>query len=193
MIGALHSGMLCFSYDDYQEQMDIIPARPHHAAAIQKIYAWHVLHGTATFETEPPSASEMENRIKDVQQRGGFWLVAQENQQVLGYCYLAPYRPRYAYRFTLEDSIYLDQQQTGRGIGRALLQKAIALAEAAGFRQIIAIVGDSANQGSLGLHRALGFEHTGVMKSVGFKHGRWLDTVVMQRSLGAGDSQPPER
>ncbi|WP_336777818.1 GNAT family N-acetyltransferase [Pantoea sp. USHLN256] len=173
--------------------MDIIPARPHHAAAIQKIYAWHVLHGTATFETEPPSASEILNRVQDVQQRGGFWLVAQENEQVLGYCYLAPYRPRYAYRFTLEDSIYLDQQQTGRGIGRALLQKAIALAEAAGFRQIIAIVGDSANAGSLGLHRALGFEHTGVMKSVGFKHGRWLDTVVMQRSLGLGDSQPPER
>ncbi|MBK0095680.1 N-acetyltransferase family protein [Erwinia sp. S63] len=173
--------------------MDIIPARPHHAAAIQKIYAWHVLHGTATFETEPPSESEMLNRVKDVQQRGGFWLVAQEDEQVLGYCYLAPYRPRYAYRFTLEDSIYLDREQTGRGVGRALLQKAIALAEAAGFRQIIAIVGDSANQGSLGLHRALGFEHTGVMKSVGFKHGRWLDTVVMQRSLGVGDSQPPER
>lgn len=173
--------------------MDIIPARPHHAAAILKIYAWHVLHGTATFETEPPSASEMQKRVQDVQQRGGFWLVAQEDEQVLGYCYLAPYRPRYAYRFTLEDSIYLDQQQTGRGIGRALLQKAIALAEAAGFRQIIAIVGDSANAGSLGLHRALGFEHTGVMKSVGFKHGRWLDTVVMQRSLGHGDSQPPER
>lgn len=173
--------------------MDIIPARPHHAAAIQTIYAWHVLHGTATFETDPPAEDEMRRRITDVQQRGGFWLVAQEDQQVLGYCYLAPYRPRYAYRFTLEDSIYLDPEQTGRGIGKALLQKAIALAEAAGFRQIIAIVGDSANQGSLGLHRALGFEHTGVMKSVGFKHGRWLDTVVMQRSLGVGDSQPPAR
>lgn len=185
--------MLCFSLADYQEHMDIIPARPHHAAAIQKIYAWHVLHGTATFETEPPSESEMLNRVKDVQQRGGFWLVAQEDEQVLGYCYLAPYRPRYAYRFTLEDSIYLDHEQTGRGVGRALLQKGIALAEAAGFRQIIAIVGDSANQGSLGLHRALGFEHTGVMKSVGFKQGRWLDTVVMQRSLGVGDTQPPER
>lgn len=173
--------------------MDITPARPHHAAAIQTIYAWHVLHGTATFETDPPAEDEMRRRITDVQQRGGFWLVAQEDEQVLGYCYLAPYRPRYAYRFTLEDSIYLDPEQTGRGIGKALLQKAIALAEAAGFRQIIAIVGDSANQESLGLHRALGFEHTGVMKSVGFKHGRWLDTVVMQRSLGVGDSQPPAR
>ncbi len=173
--------------------MDIISAQPHHAVAIQTIYAWHVLHGTATFETDPPAEDEIRRRIADVQQRGGFWLVAQEDEQVLGYCYLAPYRPRYAYRFTLEDSIYLDPEQTGRGIGKALLQKAIALAEAAGFRQIIAIVGDSANQGSLGLHRALGFEHTGVMKSVGFKHGRWLDTVVMQRSLGVGDSQPPAR
>jgi phosphinothricin acetyltransferase len=193
VIGVRRGGMLWFLLGETEEHMEIIPARPHHAAAIQKIYAWHVLHGTATFETEPPSQSEMQNRVQDVQQRGGFWLVAQENEQVLGYCYLAPYRPRYAYRFTLEDSIYLDQQQTGKGIGRALLQKAIALAEAAGFRQIIAIIGDSENQGSLGLHRALGFEHTGVMKSVGFKHGRWLDTVVMQRSLGAGDSQPPER
>ncbi|QDY44083.1 GNAT family N-acetyltransferase [Candidatus Pantoea soli] len=173
--------------------MDILPARPHHAADLQRIYAWHVLHGTATFETEPPAESEMRRRILDVQQRGGFWLVAQEQHQVLGYCYLAPYRPRYAYRFTLEDSIYLDPQQTGRGIGKALLQKAITLAETAGFRQIIAIVGDSANAGSLGLHRALGFKPTGVMKSVGFKHGRWLDTVVMQRSLGAGDSLPPAR
>ncbi|MEZ3414989.1 N-acetyltransferase [Pantoea dispersa] len=173
--------------------MDIIPAQPHHAASIQKIYAWHVLHGTATFETEPPAESEMLRRINDVHERGGYWLVAEEQDQVLGYCYLAPYRPRYAYRFTLEDSIYLDPQQTGRGIGKALLQKAVALAEAAGFRQIIAIIGDSANQGSLGVHRALGFEHTGVMKSVGYKHGRWLDTVVMQRSLGPGDSQPPDR
>lgn len=132
------------------------------------------------------------NRPERVKCCGGFWLVAQENEQVLGYCYLAPYRPRYAYRFTLEDSVYLAQGQTRRGIDRALLQKAIELAEAAGFRQIIAIIGDSANQDSQGLHRALGFEHTGVMKSVGFKHGRWLDTVVMQRSLGAGDSRPPE-
>lgn len=173
--------------------MDIVPGRPCHVAAMQKIYAWYVLHGTATFETEPPGESEMLRRMQDVQQRGGLWLVAQENEQVLGYCYLAPYRPRYAYRFTLEDSVYLDQGQTRRGIGRALLQKAIALAEAAGFRQIIAIIGDSANEGSQGLHRALGFERTGVMKSVGFKHGRWLDTVVMQRSLGAGDSRPPDR
>ncbi len=193
MIALRRGGMLSASLAEQQEHMDIIPAQPHHAAAIQKIYAWHVLHGTATFETEPPAESEMLRRINDVHERGGYWLVAEEQEQMLGYCYLAPYRPRYAYRFTLEDSIYLDPQQTGRGIGKALLQKAVALAEAAGFRQIIAIIGDSANQGSLGVHRALGFEHTGVMKSVGYKHGRWLDTVVMQRSLGPGDSQPPDR
>lgn len=193
MIALQRGGMLSASLAEQQEHMDIIPAQPHHAAAIQKIYAWHVLHGTATFETEPPAESEMLQRINDVHERGGYWLVAEEQDQVLGYCYLAPYRPRYAYRFTLEDSIYLDPQQTGRGIGKALLQKAVAQAEAAGFRQIIAIIGDSANLGSLGVHRALGFEHTGVMKSVGYKHGRWLDTVVMQRSLGPGDSQPPDR
>lgn len=172
--------------------MEIIPARPHHAAAIQHIYAWHVLHGCATFETEPPDEDEMSRRINDVTQRGGFWLVAQERGRVMGYCYLTHYRPRYAYRFTLEDSIYLDPDYAGRGVGRALLQHALTLAETAGFRQVVAIIGDSANQASLGLHRALGFAQTGVLKSVGFKHGRWLDTVSMQRPLGEGDAQLPE-
>ncbi len=176
----------------YEKPMEILPARPHHAAAIQHIYAWHVLHGCATFETEPPNEDEMSRRINDVTQRGGFWLVAQERDHVLGYCYLTHYRPRYAYRFTLEDSIYLAPEHVGRGVGRALLQHALTLAETAGFRQIVAIVGDSANQASLGLHRALGFVPTGVLKSVGFKHGRWLDTVIMQRPLGEGDTQLPE-
>ncbi|MDW8847707.1 GNAT family N-acetyltransferase [Erwinia sp. MMLR14_017] len=171
--------------------MEITQAHPDHIAGIAEIYAWHVEHGLATFETEPPTAEEMQLRLSNVLQSGGYWLVALEADRVLGYCYLAPYRPRYAYRFTLEDSIYLHPGAAGRGIGRALLGKALNLAEADGFRQVVAIIGNSENAASLALHRALGFQLTGVLKSVGFKHGRWLDTVMMQCTLGAGDTTLP--
>lgn len=171
--------------------MEIVTAQAAHIAGIQQIYAWHVEKGTATFETEPPLAAEMLTRLTNVQEKGGFWLVALEDKTVLGYCYLAPYRPRYAYRFTLEDSIYLHPEHTGRGTGRALLTEALRLAEAAGFRQVVSVVGDSENAASLALHRSLGFQLTGVLRSVGFKHGRWLDTVMMQRTLGAGDTTVP--
>lgn len=172
--------------------MHIIPATAHHVPAIQRIYAWHVLHGSATFETEPPDVEEMQNRLSALLEKGGIWLVALEKNQVIGYCYLAPYRPRYAYRFTLEDSIYLDPECTGRGAGRALLTEAIRLAEARGFRQIVAVIAGNSNQASIGLHRALGFRETGVLKAVGFKHGRWLDTHFMQRELGEGSNTSPE-
>ncbi|MCG7389591.1 N-acetyltransferase family protein [Pantoea sp. ACRSB] len=172
--------------------MHIIPATAHHVPAIQRIYAWHVLHGSATFETEPPDVEEMQNRLSALLEKGGIWLVALEKHQVIGYCYLAPYRPRYAYRFTLEDSIYLDPECTGRGAGRALLTEAIRLAEARGFRQIVAVIAGNSNQASIGLHRALGFRETGVLKAVGFKHGRWLDTHFMQRELGEGSNTSPE-
>lgn len=112
--------------------MRILPATAHHIPAIQHIYAWHVLHGSATFETEPPGVEEMQNRLNALLEKGGIWLVAMEEDTLIGYCYLAPYRPRYAYRFTLEDSIYLDPEHTGRGAGRALLTEAIRLAEARG-------------------------------------------------------------
>jgi len=172
--------------------MQIVPAAAQHIPAIQQIYAWHVLHGSATFETEPPDADEMQNRLSALLQKDGIWLVALEKNELIGYCYLAPYRPRYAYRFTLEDSIYLHPERTGRGAGRALLTEAIRLAEARGFRQIVAVIAGNDNQASVGLHRALGFREVGVLKAVGFKHGRWLDTHFMQRELGAGDATSPE-
>ncbi len=172
--------------------MRILPATAHHIPAIQHIYAWHVLHGSATFETEPPGVEEMQNRLDALLEKGGIWLVAMEEDTLIGYCYLAPYRPRYAYRFTLEDSIYLDPEHTGRGAGRALLTEAIRLAEARGFRQIVAVIAGNSNQASIGLHSALGFRATGVLKAVGFKHGRWLDTHLMQRELGEGDATSPE-
>lgn len=171
--------------------MQIIPATAHHIPAIQQIYAWHVLYGSATFETEPPDAEEMQQRLNALLDKGGIWLVALEENAVIGYCYLAPYRPRYAYRFTLEDSIYLHPERTGRGAGRALLTEAIRLAEARGFRQIVAVIAGNDNLASMGLHRALGFREAGRLQAVGFKHGRWLDTHFMQLALGAGDKAPP--
>ncbi|MEZ3498337.1 N-acetyltransferase family protein [Pantoea sp. KPR_PJ] len=172
--------------------MQIIPATAQHIPAIQHIYAWHVLYGSATFETEPPDAETMQTRLTTLLEKGGIWLVALDEGNVTGYCYLAPYRPRYAYRFTLEDSIYLHPEHTGRGIGRALLTEALRLAEARGFRQVVAVIAGNDNLASVGLHRALGFCDTGVLKAVGFKHGRWLDTHLMQRELGTGDSTLPE-
>ncbi|AOR66054.1 GNAT family N-acetyltransferase [Pectobacterium wasabiae] len=172
--------------------MQIIPVSPEHIPAIQKIYAWHVVNGIATFETVPPTTEEMEERIVKVQAAGTPWLVAIVNGVVAGYCYLAPYRPRLAYRFTLEDSIYIDPQQQGKGIGKALLTEAINQVELAGFHQLVTVVGNSENCGSISLHRSLGFELTGTLKSVGFKHGRWVDTVIMQKTLGSGDTNFPE-
>ena len=162
--------------------MQIIPVSPEHIPDIQKIYAWHVVNGIATFETIPPTIEEMKERITKVQDAGTPWLVALVDGIVAGYCYLAPYRPRPAYRFTLEDSIYIDPEQLGKGIGKALLTVAINQAEASGFRQLVSVVGNSENRGSICLHRSLGFELTGTLKSVGFKHGRWVDTVIMQKT-----------
>ncbi|MDY4379098.1 N-acetyltransferase family protein [Pectobacterium brasiliense] len=172
--------------------MQIIPVSPEHIPDIQKIYAWHVVNGIATFETIPPTIEEMKERITKVQDAGTPWLVALVDGIVAGYCYLAPYRPRPAYRFTLEDSIYIDPEQLGKGIGKALLTVAINQAEASGFRQLVSVVGNSENRGSISLHRSLGFELTGTLKSVGFKHGRWVDTVIMQKTLGNGDTDFPD-
>nr|WP_309140138.1 N-acetyltransferase family protein [Pantoea bituminis] len=172
-------------------EMEIIQAEEHHIPAIQKIYAWHVLHGTATFETEPPSEAEMLNRLRKIQQAGLLWLVVIHDGEVKGYCYLGRYRERFAYRFTLEDSIYINVDFQKRGAGRALLECAISWAEQKGFRQLLAVVGDSANQGSLNVHYASGYKLIGTLESVGFKHGRWLDTVIMQRDLGEGNRTDP--
>ena len=155
-------------------------------AAITAIYADSVLIGTGTFEHEPPDAAEMVRRRADVLAKGLPWLVAEADGQVLGYAYAGPFRPRKAYRFCLEDSIYLHREARGRGIGRLLLAELIARCEAAGARQMLAVIGDSANAGSIGVHRRLGFEHTGVLEAAGWKFGRWLDVVLMQRALGTG-------
>jgi phosphinothricin acetyltransferase len=168
--------------------MEITEADKRHIAAIQQIYAYHVLHGTATFETEPPDAAEIAARLEKVRSAGLPRFVAVEDGQVRGYCYLSFYRERRAYRFTLEDSVYMDVNYQGRGIGKMLLSHAIAWAEARGFRQLVAVVGNSENRGSLALHSAAGFSITGTLRSVGFKHGRWLDTVILQRMLGQGDA-----
>ncbi|MBI5260034.1 MAG: N-acetyltransferase [Burkholderiales bacterium] len=159
--------------------------------AITAIYAHNVLTGTGTFELEAPDEAEMARRRDDVVGKGLPWLVALAQGRVLGYAYANHFRPRRAYRFCLEDSIYLDQDARGQGVGRLLLTELISRCEVLGARQMLAVIGDSANAGSIGLHAALGFVHTGVLKSSGWKFDRWLDVVLMQRSLGVGDNTAP--
>lgn len=171
----------------------IRPSTPDDLADISAIYGWNVLNGTGTFELEPPSQAEMARRRDDVLSKRLPWLVAVRAGVVLGYAYANHFRPRPAYRFCVEDSIYLAAEATGQGVGRALLAELVARCEAAGARQMLAVIGDSANLGSIGVHRALGFEHVGVMKSAGWKFDRWRDVVVMQKALGQGDAtDPPE-
>ena len=170
---------------------EIRPATPADAAAIQAIYAHHVLHGTATFEEVPPDAAEIARRLAEIAGRGLPYLLAETGGRVLGYAYAGPYRARSAYRFTLEDSIYLAPDAIGRGLGRRLLRRLIADCTTVSARQLVAVIGDSANAGSIALHERLGFAHAGTLRSVGFKFGRWLDTVQMQLPLGPGDATLP--
>jgi phosphinothricin acetyltransferase len=167
------------------------PAAPRDLPAIQSIYAHHVLTGLASFEEEPPPVEELERRYRDVIARGLPYLVAETGGAVAGYGYCAPYRARSAYRYALEDSIYIRHDMTGRGIGRRLLEELIRRCEGLGYRQVIAVIGDSANQPSIGVHAACGFVRVGTLRSVGFKFGRWVDSVFMQRPLGAGDGSRP--
>jgi phosphinothricin acetyltransferase len=159
--------------------------------AITSIYGWNVMNGTGTFELESPDGVEMARRRDDVLSKGLPWLVAQRDGVVVGYAYANHFRPRRAYRFCLEDSIYLAADTQGQGLGRLLLAELLARCEAAGARQMLAVIGDSANLGSVGVHRTLGFEHVGTMQSAGWKFGRWLDVVIMQKSLGLGASGAP--
>jgi phosphinothricin acetyltransferase len=159
-------------------------------AAIAAIYRHHVLHGTGTFELDAPDDTEMARRHADVVGKGLPWLVAERDGAVLGYAYANHFRPRRAYRFCVEDSIYLAPGAEGRGLGRLLLAELIARCEALGARQMLAVIGDAANGGSIGVHRALGFEPAGVLKASGWKFGRWLDVVLMQRPLGRGAADP---
>jgi len=160
-------------------------------AAIQAIYAHHVLRGLATFEEMPPDVEEMRRRHADVTARGLPYLVAVERSEVLGYGYCAPYRARSAYRYALEDSIYIKDGHLGKGIGTQLLTQLLRICEGLGYRQVIAVIGDSANAGSIALHARLGFVRVGTLRSTGYKLGRWVDSVLMQRPLGPGDGTPP--
>lgn len=171
--------------------MLIRPAAPPDLPAIQAIYAHHVLHGLASFEEVPPSVEEMRRRHEDVTRQGLPYLVAEEKGEVLGYGYCTLYRTRPAYRYTLEDSIYVKQGFQGKGIGKAVLKELIARCEALNYRQIIAVIGDSANAGSIRLHASLGFVRAGLLRSSGFKFGRWVDSVYMQLPLGQGDGAKP--
>jgi L-amino acid N-acyltransferase YncA len=159
--------------------------------SVTAIYADNVLNGTGTFELEPPDEAEMARRRADVLSKGLPWLVAERDGRVLGYAYANHFRPRKAYRFCLEDSIYLAADARGQGVGRLLLAELIARCEAAGARQMLAVIGDSANGGSIGVHRALGFDDAGVLKAAGWKFGRWLDVVMMQRALNTGAASAP--
>jgi L-amino acid N-acyltransferase YncA len=160
-------------------------------AAVQDIYSHHVLNGLASFEETPPSVDEMRARRAGVLQLGLPYLVAVLDGQVVGYSYATAYRPRPAYRFTVEDSVYVAEGLAGRGIGSVLLGELIARCEAGPWRQMLAVIGDSGNAGSIGLHRRLGFAPIGTLRSAGFKFGRWVDTVLMQRPLGPGDETLP--
>ena len=168
----------------------IRPSTTADLAAITAVYAHAVLHGTGTFELDPPDESEMARRRADVLGKGLPWLVAESAGQVLGYAYANHFRPRLAYRFCLEDSIYLHEAARGKGVGKLLLTELVGRCEAAGARQMLAVIGDSANTGSVAVHAALGFSHTGVLKASGWKFDRWLDVVLMQRALGSGDALP---
>ncbi|MDP3988103.1 MAG: N-acetyltransferase family protein [Candidatus Levybacteria bacterium] len=158
---------------------------------VHRIYAYHVLHGMGTFEEEPPSAAELRRRRDDVIGRGLPYLVADIDGAVVGYSYATLYRARSAYRYTVEDSVYVDKSVMGKGAGRALLSAVIARCDAGRWRQMIAVIGDSGNVASIRLHESLGFRLVGTFRAVGFKMGRWADTVLMQRELGAGDRTPP--
>ena len=160
--------------------------------AITAIYAHHVTHGTGTFETTPPTESEMAQRRADVLAKGLPYLVAEVDGRVLGFAYCQWFKPRPAYRFSAEDSIYLDPDAAGQRIGNKLLSELAKQAEAAGVRKLIAVIGDSNNARSIGVHRAVGFRHVGTIESCGWKFGRWLDIVLMDKALGDGNVTAPE-
>jgi phosphinothricin acetyltransferase len=168
------------------------PSQEPDLPAITAIYGHHELHGSGTFETEPPTLADMRARRAEVLARHLPFLVAEEGGRILGFAYCNWFKPRPAYRFSAEDSIYLAPDAHRRGLGRALLAELAAQAQAAGVRKLIAVIGDSANAGSIGVHRSVGFEQVGVLKSCGWKFERWLDVVLMEKTLGAGNSRAPQ-
>ncbi len=170
----------------------IRPSRDEDVAAITAIYAHHVLTGTGTFEIAPPTEADMANRRADVLAKGLPYLVVEDGGRVIGFAYCNWFKPRPAYRFSAEDSIYMASDAHRKGLGKALLAELCTRAERAGVRKLLAVIGDSANTGSVGVHTALGFSHVGVLKSCGWKFDRWLDVVMMEKPLGAGDTTAPQ-
>jgi L-amino acid N-acyltransferase YncA len=174
-----------------KSQIDIREATLADIPAITRIYAEAVLHGTATFEIDPPDDAEMARRMAALLAKNYPYCVAELSGTITGYAYAGPYRDRRAYDWCVEDTVYVEPEFHRRGIGRLLLTRLVAETEARGFRQIIGVIGDSANTASVAVHAAAGFRLVGTFQSIGFKHGRWLDTVLMQRALGSGDTSPP--
>jgi phosphinothricin acetyltransferase len=171
--------------------VSIRPVLPTDIAAITHIYAHAVRHGTASFELDPPDTNEMTRRLEALSAGGFPCLVAETKGEILGYAYAGPYRARPAYRFTVEDSVYISPDAQRQGLGRLLLDRLIVESEARGYRQMIAVIGDSAQHASIALHTALGFRIIGTFEAVGWKFGRWLDSVLMQRPLGQGATSEP--
>lgn len=172
--------------------MIVRPSLETDAPALAAIYGHHVLHGLGSFEEAAPSAQDMAARRAAVVALGLPYLVAEGDGKVLGFAYAGPFRPRAAYRYTVEDSVYVAPDAVGKGVGRAVLTEVLKACEALGVRQVMAVIGNSENAASIALHQALGFEHAGVGRSLGFKHGRWVDIVWMQKALNGGDATPPD-
>ncbi|RUQ63305.1 N-acetyltransferase family protein [Azospirillum doebereinerae] len=171
--------------------MTVRPSRDADITAITALYAHHVQTGTASFEEIPPSEAEMAERRAAILTRGLPYLVAESGGTLAGYAYAGPYRTRSAYRFALENSVYVDAGMARRGVGRALMIPLLEICEAAGYRRMVAVIGGSDNHGSIGLHAACGFRSAGVLPGMGFKFGRWIDSVLMERPLGDGDTSVP--
>ena len=162
------------------------------ATALAEIYGHHVLNGFGTFEEVPPSVQDMAARRQAIVERGLPYMVAEDAGRVLGFAYAGPFRPRAAYRYTVEDSVYVAPEAIGRGVGKAMLSAVLRDCEAFGVRQVVAVIGDSQNAGSIALHSGLGFEHAGVGRSLGWKKGRWVDIVWMRKALNGGDTSAPD-
>lgn len=176
-----------------RETVGVRASRESDLPALHAIYAHHVLNGLASFELEPPDREAFARRREALLAEGLPYLVAEVEGRIAGFAYCGPYRPRPAYRHTVENSVYTAPGLERRGVGRALITALIEQAAAAGYRQMVAIIGDSGNEASIALHEALGFRRVGTLESIGYKFGRWVDTVIMQRALGPGDGQPPAR
>ena len=191
VVAAMPPTCLDYALKEGQEAMKIRAATAADIPEIQSVYAHHVLTGTGTFEEEPPSVEEMSERFAEVIEHGWSWLVATDATGVLGYAYYTQFRDRSAYRFSVEDSVYVREDVRGQGVGKALVAQLIEDATSRGMRQMIAVIGDSENTSSIGVHASLGFQMVGTLRAVGVKFGRWVDVVSMQRPLGRGDADAP--